>query len=71
MMLRFKLFCLFACFGINVFGAKNEDYMVVSLEGLGKVEGLKYWDGEFHEFYGIPYASVPKGRDRFKVSQNQ
>lgn len=33
----------------------------------GPVVGEKYWNGDFYEFYGIPYASVPKGRDRFKV----
>ncbi|KOB72967.1 Uncharacterized protein OBRU01_06320 [Operophtera brumata] len=65
-MLRLKLFCLFVSF-VSVFGLKNEDYRVVSLEGLGIVEGIKYWDGDFHEFYGIPFASTPKGRDRYKA----
>lgn len=36
----------------------------------GVVSGEKYWDGDFYQFYGIPYASVPKGRDRFKVSED-
>ncbi|XP_052744156.1 esterase E4-like [Bicyclus anynana] len=33
----------------------------------GAVRGTKYWNGDYFEFYGIPYATVPKGRDRFQA----
>ncbi|CAB3249421.1 unnamed protein product [Arctia plantaginis] len=39
---------------------------VVTLD-VGEVIGEKYWNGDFFEFYGVPYAKVPKGRDRFKA----
>lgn len=47
---------------------RKEDTKAVQIGELGEVTGLKYWDGEFHEFYGIPYAVAPRGPDRFKVS---
>ncbi|GBP22145.1 Neuroligin-4, X-linked [Eumeta japonica] len=43
----------------------EEDFRVVTLDE-GDVKGYKYWNGEFYEFYGVPYASAPRGRDRFK-----
>lgn len=46
--------------------ALADDYRTVVLEE-GTVEGEKYWNGDYYEFYGIPYATVPKGRDRFQV----
>ncbi|XP_068619348.1 esterase FE4-like [Battus philenor] len=32
----------------------------------GGVSGEKYWNGDFYEFYGVPYATVPTGRDRYQ-----
>lgn len=61
-MFRLLVFCFF-----GVLAAK-EDYRYVTLEGLGEVKGLKFWDGDYHEFYGVPYATAPTGRDRYKVS---
>lgn len=66
-MLRLILFAI--CLAIlSVHGKNTEEQRTVHLEGLGNVIGEKFWDGEFYEFYGIPYASMPKGRDRYKVS---
>lgn len=67
-MLRLVLFgVVLVLFGAN--GKETEeDLRKVHLEGLGNVIGSKFWDGEFYEFFGISYATVPKGRDRFKVS---
>lgn len=44
----------------------EETYKIVSLDE-GDVKGTKYWNGDYYEFYGVKYASVPKGRDRYKV----
>lgn len=44
----------------------EEDFRVVKLDS-GLVRGNKYWNGDYYEFYGIPYATAPSGRDRFKV----
>ncbi|XP_061721842.1 acylcarnitine hydrolase-like [Cydia pomonella] len=60
-MLRF----IIICFLITTVLGKNEKKVVILDEG--GVEGEKYWNGEFFEFYGVPYASVPKGRDRFQA----
>lgn len=54
---------LFLVFVTNVF---CEDSRVVMLD-IGGVSGEKFWDGDYYEFFGIPYATVPKGRDRYKV----
>ncbi|XP_045453160.1 esterase FE4-like [Melitaea cinxia] len=44
----------------------EEEFKTVVLEE-GIVKGDKYWDGDFYRFYGIPYASVPTGRDKFQA----
>nr|AQY62755.1 carboxylesterase [Pieris rapae] len=49
-----------------IFSVSAEDSKTVELDS-GWVEGKKYWNGDYYEFYGIPYASVPTGRDRFKA----
>ncbi|XP_041969303.1 esterase FE4-like [Aricia agestis] len=49
-----------------ILGVFAEDYKFVSLDE-GVVRGEKYWDGDFYEFYGIPYASVPTGRERYQA----
>ncbi|XP_026743125.1 esterase FE4-like [Trichoplusia ni] len=54
---------LFLVFVTNVF---CEDSRVVMLD-IGGVSGEKFWDGDYYEFFGIPYATVPKGRDRYKA----
>lgn len=64
-MWRLLVFCFLGLIG--VLATQKEDYRHVTLEGLGEVKGMKYWDGEFYEFYGVPYAIPPKGRDRYKV----
>lgn len=61
------VFIIFIIF-VNVF-AEERPPRVVMLVGLGAVSGEKYWNGDLYEFYGVPYATVPKGRDRFKVSK--
>lgn len=60
-------YLLFSIFFVNVFGDEDTEKRVVTLD-VGEVIGEKYWNGDFFEFYGIPYAKVPKGRDKFKVS---
>lgn len=50
---------------VNIVSAS--DYKIVTLDE-GAVKGEKYWNGDFYEFYGVPYATVPKGKDRFQVS---
>ncbi|CAK1583898.1 unnamed protein product [Parnassius mnemosyne] len=59
-MWRVRLLLLFFSFA-----SAEEDSRTVILE-QGGVRGEKYWNGDFYEFYGVPYASVPKGRDRFQ-----
>ncbi|XP_063895869.1 esterase E4 [Helicoverpa armigera] len=54
---------LFLVLVVNVLA---EDYKVVRLD-VGSVRGEKYWAGDFYEFYGVPYATAPKGRDKFKA----
>lgn len=44
----------------------GEEAKIVELD-IGVVKGAKYWNGDFYEFYGIPYAKAPEGRDRFKA----
>lgn len=55
---------LFSVFIVNVLG---ENIRIVELDE-GPVSGEKYWNGNFYEFYGVPYATAPTGRDKFKVS---
>lgn len=57
-------YILFLILIVNIFAEEK----VVELD-IGTVIGEKYWDGDFYEFYGVPYATAPKGRDRFKVSK--
>ncbi|XP_049878154.1 esterase FE4-like [Pectinophora gossypiella] len=61
-MYRILIFCLFIS---NVF-CQDKEYRTVVVE-QGPVEGEKYWGGDFFQFYGIPYATVPKGKDRYKA----
>lgn len=51
---------------VNSIYCDEEEVKTVVLEE-GIVKGEKYWDGDFYRFYGIPYASVPTGRDKFQV----
>ncbi|XP_047034009.1 esterase E4-like [Helicoverpa zea] len=53
-------------FTLLVVNVLAEDYKVVRLD-VGSVRGEKYWAGDFYEFYGVPYATAPKGRDKFKA----
>ncbi|OWR52684.1 carboxyl/choline esterase CCE001g [Danaus plexippus plexippus] len=50
---------------LNIVLGDDKITKVVELD-YGIVSGEKYWDGDFYTFYGIPYASIPTGRDRFK-----
>lgn len=50
---------------LNVFG-EDVSEKIVQLD-IGGLRGEKYWQGDFYEFYGVPYATAPKGRDKFKV----
>ncbi|XP_022817698.1 esterase FE4-like [Spodoptera litura] len=59
-MFRFLVFIIFL---INVLA---EDVKIVSLD-IGDLRGEKYWQGDFYEFYGVPYATAPTGRDKFKA----
>lgn len=54
---------------LNIVLGDDKITKVVELD-YGIVSGEKYWDGDFYTFYGIPYASIPTGRDRFKVQYN-
>ncbi|XP_045502695.1 esterase E4-like [Colias croceus] len=45
--------------------AEEEEFKIVKLDS-GYVRGDKYWNGDYYEFYGIPYASMPTGRNKFK-----
>ncbi|KAJ8714208.1 hypothetical protein PYW08_007828 [Mythimna loreyi] len=56
---------LFVLFILNVF-AEDINEKIVKLD-IGTLRGEKYWQGDFYEFYGIPYATAPKGRDKFKA----
>ncbi|CAF4867312.1 unnamed protein product [Pieris macdunnoughi] len=49
-----------------IFSVSAEDSKTVKLDS-GWVVGNKYWNGDYYEFYGIPYATAPTGRDRFKA----
>ncbi|CAG9789483.1 unnamed protein product [Diatraea saccharalis] len=42
-----------------------EEFRIVELPE-GYVRGEKYWNGDIYEFFGVPYATAPKGQDRFK-----
>ncbi|CAH0728598.1 unnamed protein product, partial [Brenthis ino] len=44
----------------------EEDLRYVETDS-GVVSGEKYWKADYYEFYGIPYAKVPTGRDRFQA----
>ncbi|XP_045777023.1 esterase FE4-like [Maniola jurtina] len=59
----FNLFILSVVFNCVV--ASEESKVVILADGA--VKGNKYWDGEFYEFYGVPYAKAPTGRDRFQA----
>ncbi|XP_050664193.1 esterase E4-like [Leptidea sinapis] len=61
MRLSVIIFCIFIR---DVF--TEEEEKIVILES-GGVSGEKYWNGDFYEFYGIPYATNPKGRNKFKA----
>ncbi|XP_059048170.1 venom carboxylesterase-6-like [Achroia grisella] len=60
-MSRFIIFCVF----LTIVSA-NEQTRVVELDE-GAVIGEKYWNGDYFEFYGVPYATAPSGRDKFKA----
>ncbi|XP_063387093.1 esterase E4-like [Cydia fagiglandana] len=60
-MLRFIIICLLVC---TVLGTTEKKVVILD---EGGVEGEKYWNGDFYEFYGVPYASVPEGKDRFQA----
>lgn len=45
----------------------GEDALVVKLP-QGSVKGYKEVGQNYFAFYGIPYATAPKGSDKFKVS---
>lgn len=59
-MFRFLVFILLI---VNILA---KDVKIVSLD-IGDLRGEKYWQGDFYEFYGVPYATAPTGRDKFKV----
>ncbi|XP_075983029.1 carboxylic ester hydrolase-like [Anticarsia gemmatalis] len=61
-MLRYLLFLILL---VNVFARETEE-KIVELD-VGVIRGEKYWNGDFFEFYGVPYATVPTGRDRYKA----
>ncbi|KAI5642819.1 carboxylesterase family domain-containing protein [Phthorimaea operculella] len=64
-MYRIAIFSLFIVI-VTVFCEDDDKkYRKVDIDE-GAVVGEKYWDGDFFEFYGVPYATVPTGRDRFK-----
>nr|QOL02378.1 venom carboxylesterase-6-like protein [Rondotia menciana] len=58
-------YCLLFIVLVHVIAEEDEDYKIVELD-YGTVSGKKYWNGEYYEFFGVPYATVPKGKDRFK-----
>ncbi|CAH2229604.1 jg27435 [Pararge aegeria aegeria] len=45
---------------------ENEDSRLVNID-QGPVRGYKEAEYGIYSFYGIPYANVPKGMDRFKA----
>lgn len=57
-----------------VFGQLDQDppdasqSVMVATIAQGTVMGFKASDGEYFQFYGIPYADSPAGEHRFKVS---
>ncbi|XP_013135424.1 PREDICTED: esterase E4-like [Papilio polytes] len=53
--------------GILFFGLvyAEGDFRTVELE-QGFVRGEKFWDGDYYEFFGVPYATAPTGRDKYK-----
>lgn len=55
---------LFVC-GLIV-GVQSNITKLVNIT-QGPVLGYKAQDAEVFEFYGIPYATAPTGRDKFKV----
>lgn len=61
-MLRYLLLVVFF---VKVFAGEEEENRIVVLNE-GAVSGKKYWNGDYYEFYGVPYATVPKGKDKFK-----
>ncbi|KAL0860558.1 hypothetical protein ABMA27_009929 [Loxostege sticticalis] len=48
-----------------VFGVQSHSSKLVNLS-QGPVLGYKAHDAEVFEFYGIPYATTPTGKDKFK-----
>ncbi|XP_063831076.1 carboxylic ester hydrolase-like [Ostrinia nubilalis] len=56
---------LFSVLIVSVYCADPKFRTVETEEG--PVQGGKYWNGDFYEFYGIPYATAPTGRDKFKA----
>ncbi|XP_053613808.1 esterase FE4-like [Plodia interpunctella] len=53
-------------FSVLISCVLTENVRVVELDD-GAVVGNKYWKGDFYEFYGVPYATAPTGRDKFKA----
>ncbi|KAM3955322.1 esterase FE4 [Aphomia sociella] len=62
-MLRFLILCVLVS---AIRSEEGKGKRIVDLDE-GPVVGDKYWNGDFYEFYGIPYATAPSGRDRFKA----
>lgn len=56
------------CFTI-VSCEKDNSRLVTLVQG--PVKGYREPDYGIYGFYGIPYATVPKGDDRFKVSNHK
>lgn len=51
---------------ISICRAQNEESKILTIP-QGSVRGYKSSNSEVFEFYGIPYATIPKGVDKFKV----
>ncbi|XP_039745525.1 esterase FE4-like [Pararge aegeria] len=53
-------------FSLSLVSCENEDSRLVNID-QGPVRGYKEAEYGIYSFYGIPYANVPKGKNRFKA----
>lgn len=58
------LWCLIVCVGLSESHDREERLVRIS---QGPVRGYKEAADDFFGFYGIPYATAPTGKHRFKV----
>uniref|UniRef100_A0A6P7FR02 Carboxylic ester hydrolase n=1 Tax=Diabrotica virgifera virgifera TaxID=50390 RepID=A0A6P7FR02_DIAVI len=64
----YRLIIWFLCFGMEIYGAENDDTIIDIVNGKIRGQVRKSFTGkDFIAYEGIPYAAPPTGQRRFKL----